>query len=242
MRLIPAALVLVLSATTLRAEPTEVDAELCLAVDGSGSIEHDEFVFQRDGYARALASPEVQDAIARGYRRRIALAHMEWGGADSMEPIVGWTLIDGPEAAAAFGAKLRAAPRRAHGWNSISEAIAFCQRWMESNDFRGPRMVIDVSGDAGQYGGRPLALARLQAVDAGITINALALNYRGSGMAGPLDIPLIEHYQRDVIGGFAAFALAVDSQDQFIAALKRKLVLEIAGRSPDDGTAVARSD
>lgn len=218
------------------AAATEVDLELCLASDGSGSISPDEFAFQRAGFAAAIGSAEVRDAIRSGFRKRIAVGYMEWGGAQSMHPIVEWTLIDGGGAAEAFGARLIAAPRAAVGWNSISEAIAFCQTWMERNDFNSSRQVIDVSGDAGQRGGRPLALTRALALNAGMTINALALNFRGGGMSGPFGEPLIEHFRRDVIGGFGAFAIAVATSGDFVDALKRKLVLEIAsmGRRPAD--------
>ena len=39
------------------AAETRVDLELCLASDGSGSITDDEFIFQRQGFAAAIASP-----------------------------------------------------------------------------------------------------------------------------------------------------------------------------------------
>ena len=68
------------------------------------------------------------------------------------------------------------------------------------------------------------------ALQAGITINALALNFRGGGMSGPFGEPLIEHFTRDVIGGFGAFAHSVDNSIDFVEALKRKLILEIATR------------
>ncbi len=210
------------------AAATEVDVQLCLASDGSGSIQQDEFVFQRQGFAAAIASEEVRDAILSGLNKRIAIGYMEWGGADSMHPIVDWTLIDSQAAAEEFGARLIAAPRKATGWNSISEAIAFCQVWMENNGFESARKVIDVSGDAGNRGGRPLAANRAAALAAGITINGLALNFRGGGMSGPFGEPLIQHFRNDVIGGFGAFAIAVEDAPSFVASLKRKLVLEIA--------------
>ena len=62
-------------------------------------------------------------------------------------------VVDGAAAARDFGAKLIAAPRVASGYNSISEAIAFCDDWIRNNGFTAGRKVIDVSGDAGQRGG-----------------------------------------------------------------------------------------
>ena len=213
----------------LRAEGIEVDVELCLAADGSGSIAEDEFRFQRAGYAAAVADPQVLDAIRSGLHGRIALALMEWGGADSMNEIVGWTLLDDAASAAEFGARLIQAPRRAVGWNSISNAIAFCQEWFGANAFEGTRQVIDVSGDAGQRGGIPLPIARGRAVEAGITVNALALNFRGGGLTGPGGTPLLDHFRDDVIGGPGAFAIDVAEENRFVEALVQKLVQEIAG-------------
>jgi hypothetical protein len=215
-----------------RAQSVEVDMELCLAADGSGSIAEDEFRFQRGGYAAAIGDGRVLDVVRSGQHGRIALALMEWGGAESMNEVVGWTAISDAASAEAFGAQLLAAPRLAFGWNSISNAIAFCQHWLEANAFRGTRQVIDVSGDAGQRGGMPLPLARERAVAAGITINALALNFRGGGMTGPGGGPLIDHFETEVIGGPGAFAIEVAEAGRFVESLVQKLVLEIAGTTP----------
>ena len=206
----------------------KVDLELCLAVDGSGSIQEDEFAFQRLAYAEAIADPQVVNIMTGGYEGSIAIALMEWGGAESMHPIVGWTEIANAADARAFADAVVAAPRKAFGWNSISNAIAFCQQWMEGNGFNGFRKVIDVSGDAGQRGGMPLPFARELALDAGIVINGLALHYRSGGMTGPGGMPLVEHFRQDVIGGTGAFAIAVEQEGEFADALIRKLILEIA--------------
>jgi hypothetical protein len=223
------AIVLGMALSSAAAQELEkVDVELCLAVDGSGSIQEDEFRFQRQAYAAALTHPDVLDIIASGYRGAIAVALMEWGGAESMNPIVGWTRISNQQEAESFAGAILEAPRKAWGWNSISNAIAFCQAWMAENAFFGERLVIDVSGDAGQRGGIPLAVARQEALDAGVVVNALALNYRSGGMTGPGGTPLIEHFRNDVIVGTGAFALEVNQPEEFINALVRKLILEIA--------------
>ncbi len=229
-----AALLLAASEAAAQSDLERVEVELCLAVDGSGSIEHDEFLFQRQAYATAITHPDVLEVIGAGYRGAIAVALMEWGGATSMNPIVDWTRIGNAEEAEAFALEVLAAPRKAVGWNSISNAIAFCQNWMAQNAFFGERLVIDVSGDAGQRGGRALPVVRQEAADYGIVVNALALNYRSGGMTGPGGTALLDHYRNDVIVGTGAFALGVDSPEQFVSALVRKLILELANR-PDGG-------
>ena len=51
-----------------------VDVELCLAVDGSGPIEDDEFAFQRQAYAQALTDAKVVDIVTSGFNGGIAVA------------------------------------------------------------------------------------------------------------------------------------------------------------------------
>ena len=88
-----------------------VALELVLLADATGSIDEAEIRFQRRGYAAALAHPEVLAAIAQGFDRRIAVTYVEWGTVGSQDVVVPWTVIDGPESAAALcnlGAGLRA--------------------------------------------------------------------------------------------------------------------------------------
>ena len=101
----------------------KVDTELVLAADGSGSIDADELKLQREGYANAITHPRFLQAIEGGFHQAIALAFMEWGGPESQHTIVDWMKIDGPASAKAFAYKLRAAPRAAFSYKSISEAL-----------------------------------------------------------------------------------------------------------------------
>ena len=220
-----------LSATGL-AQDTEtlvpLDVELVIAADGSGSITDAELAVQREGYAAAITDPQILRVIRSGIYGRIAVAYLEWGGADSQEIIADWQLIENMEQAEAFARVIRETPRRAHGWNSISNAIAAATSMIENNRYNGFRKVIDVSGDSGQYGGMPLPIARQRALDAGITINGLTLNYRGGGLTGPGGMPLTLHYERDIIGGPGAFVKSVKEPEAFHDAILEKLLLEIA--------------
>ena len=166
----------------LRAEP--VDLELVFAADGSGSIDDDELRLQRKGWADALTSKDVLDGIRDGAVGAIAVAFMEWGGPQSQVLIVDWHMIRDEASARIFADKLMAAPRGAFGFNSISNAIDFSVRLVESNAHEGARKVIDVSGDGPNIGGRPLPAARSDALAKGFTINALAIRRPGSGRPG----------------------------------------------------------
>jgi hypothetical protein len=213
-------------ARPLAAEP--VDLELVLAADGSGSIDDDELRLQREGYAAAITHPKILDAIRGGFHQKIAIAYVEWGAPWSQHTIADWTVIDGPDSAAAFAARLVAAPRMAESYNSISEAIAYSVNLIETNAYEGRRKIIDISGDGPQMNGRPLPEAKALALLAGITINALVVYKPGGVRSGPYGEPLIEHYQKDVIGGRGAFAHVAEGREQFAPAILKKMILEIA--------------
>lgn len=220
---------LVLSAGPAAAQE-RVDLELVLAADGSGSIDDAELALQRQGYARAVGNPRVLEALTGGIYGKSVIAYVEWGSAESQHTIVDWTVIDGPESAAAFGQALVESPRQAWGYNSISNAIVYSQNLLEGNPYRGLRRVIDISADAGNIGGVPLALARQNAVSAGITINGLAISRPGS--TRPLrGQPLETEFREQIIGGAGAFVVTVDETTSFEDAVLKKMILEVAGRS-----------
>ena len=65
-----------------------VDVELVLAVDVSWSMNQMEQAIQRDGYAAAFRSSEVQAAILDGVHGRVAVTYLEWAGSLSQSVIV----------------------------------------------------------------------------------------------------------------------------------------------------------
>lgn len=81
-------------------EAGPVDVALVLAVDSSASISAEERALQRHGYAEALSSPEVVQAIRMGRGGRIAVTMFEWGSESEKRVVVPWTVIDGPKAEA----------------------------------------------------------------------------------------------------------------------------------------------
>ena len=215
-----------------------VDLELVFAADGSGSIDDEELALQRRGYAAAVTHPKVLAAIRGNYRQAIAVAYMEWGGPLSQHTIVDWMKITDEASARAFGERLVAEPRRAQGYNSISEAIAYSTELIRANAYEGARKIIDVSGDGPQIGGRPLPGARAEALLAGITINALVIAGPTGHLSGPRGEHLVEHYRNDVIGGRGAFVHVAVAREHFAEAILKKLILEIAGDG--GGEVVAR--
>jgi hypothetical protein len=221
-------LVAALSLTSVAAAAEPVDLELVLAADASGSIDDGEIRLQREGYAAAITSGEILQAIGVGYLGKIAVTYIEWGDQSSQEVVVPWTVVDGPDSAAAVAAQLRAKPRLAFGRNAIGSVIEVAQGEIERNAFEGERKVIDISADsANSWNGVPLPLARQRAIEAGITINGLAILCRQCS-GRPVAYDLEEQFERRIIGGPASFVVTADGNTSFAEAVRRKLLLEIA--------------
>jgi len=224
------------AATAAGADADEpVDLELVLAVDVSRSIDSTEALLQREGYIRAFRHPEVIRAIKGGALGRIAVTYVEWSGVGHWRQIASWQLVDGPEGAESLitmmGQLAPALSRR----TSISGAIDHSLRQFEGNGFAGTRRTIDVSGDGPNNDGLPVTMARDLAVAAGVTINGLPIVKDGGGVQSRYNIPDLDlYYEKCVIGGPEAFIVSAEGFDDFARAVHKKLIREIAGRSPPD--------
>ncbi len=211
---------------------TTVDAQLVLAVDISYSMDLEELALQREGYIAALTSREFMNAIRQGINGRVAVLYFEWAGVEIQHIIVPWRLIDGPEAADAFASQIARAPVRRGSRTSISGALAFAMPLFEGGGYKGLRRVIDVSGDGVNNNGPPVTLVRDEVLAKGITINGLPIMLKRPNR-GTMDIENLDVYYEDcVIGGPGAFVVPIRAREEFKAAIRTKLVLEIAGRTP----------
>lgn len=212
---------------------TEVDLELILLADATGSIDDDEIRFQRLGYAEAIVDPSVLSAITGNMIGRIAVAYAEWAGPGSQDMVVDWTIIDSAESAASFAAALtEGRPRKAYGRNAIGSALLYGKAQLETNAFTGMRRVIDLSADsAGNWGGPAITVARDEVVKAGIIINGLAVLCR-SCSGRPSSYDLEAAFGEMIIGGPGSFVVSAENAESFAAAVRRKLILEIAGDVP----------
>jgi hypothetical protein len=232
-RIAIAALALLALAGGPAAAQVEVDLELVLLADATGSIDDAEIRFQRQGYAEAITHPEVLAAIGSTITGRIAVTYVEWANVVSQDVVVGWTVIDGPESAAAFAEALLIPPRRTFGGNAIGAALLFGKHLIVTNEFEGIRKVLDLSADsAANMSGPPIPRARAEVAAAGIVINGLAVLCRQCS-GRPVDYDLEAAFARYLIAGPGSFVITADSPATFAEAVRRKLVLEIAGRMPD---------
>jgi len=222
-----------LPAAARAADPAPVDMLLVLATDVSRSVTEPKFRLQRDGTAAAITHPDVVKAITAGPHRRIAVCLVEWAAAGMQSVVVDWTAIAGAADAHRFGDKVVESPRTLMGSTAIGGALDFSVQQLERAPFTAERRVIDISGDGNNNSGRPAAPARDEALDKGVTINALViLTPEGQSFRPEHTNPPggLEKYFRDnVIGGPGAFTVVAESHEAFERALVKKLIQEIAG-------------
>ena len=202
-----------------------VDLQLVLAVDVSGSVNEARFELQKRGYIAAFRDPRLLRAIQSGSAQKIAVTMLQWTGPQLQVQVVPWRLISGEASMHAMADAIEAVPRQLFGGGtSISGAIDYGKALFASAEGQGARRVIDISGDGSNNRGRPVTEARDDAVRAGISINGLPIL--------ALDPDLDQYYLRNVIGGANAFVVAAQSYETFAEAILKKLVTEVVDLAP----------
>jgi hypothetical protein len=230
--LLATSLVLLGGARVVAQSPTPVDVALVIAVDISLSMDPGEQALQRDGYVEAFRHPDLVATIENGLFQRIAVTYVEWGSDIDQTVVLPWTIVEDEATAETVAGHLAAAPIRRSRSTSISAAIDFAVTLFAEKDVEAVRRVLDVSGDGPNNDGRPVLDARADALDQGITINGLPVMLRPMGFS-PWSIPELDAYYADcVIGGPGAFVLPARDRADFKAAIRQKLLLEIAAAPP----------
>ena len=210
-----------------------VDLELVLAVDVSSSIDEVEARRQREGHVAALADPEVIAAIQSGGYGRIAVMYLEWADADFQRVVAPWTVIETEDDARAFAATLATAPFISGRRTAIGGAIDNSISLIADNRYDGIRRVIDLSGDGPQNAGPSLSAARNRAEAEMITINGLPIDSARQHPFRPsVSIDVAAYFENEVIAGPGAFISPTNEHHDFVDALKRKLIIEIANLDP----------
>ena len=198
-----------------------VDLQLVLAVDASGSVNDFRFELQKQGYAAAFRNPQVLKAIMSGGEQAIAVTMMQWTGPFMNVQVVPWMQVKDAASAKALADAIAASQRELFGGGtSISGAIDQSLMLLSQSPYKSERRTIDISGDGANTSGRSITRARDDAVSQGVSINGLPI----------LSIePLLDRYYfNNVIGGPGAFMIPAANYENFADAVVKKLILEIA--------------
>lgn len=223
MRLTQAALLSTLAAAAAAVPAHAASVALVLAVDVSESVSADRYALQHDGIARAFESPQLVKAI-EAVPGGIEALVLEWSDPDKIAITVGWTRVTNQPAAAGFAAAVRATHRTSNGLTAIGPAMLAAAAAFEHVPEPAAHRVIDISGDGMANFGEPPTVARDLLVKQGITINGLAILTE--------EPYLDDYYRHNVIGGPSSFVLVAKDMDSFAAAIKNKLVQEVALAAP----------
>ena len=196
-------------------------------------MDMDELALQREGYAQAIVSKEFLQALKNGPNGKILVTYFEWAASTDQKIIIPWRVIEGPESADAVANEIMRTPIRRASRTSISGAINFAMPLFDENPHRGLRRVIDISGDGPNNNGGPVVVARDAAIEKGVVINGLPIMVKEPSYS-TMDIDNLDLYYEDcVIGGPGSFVIAIKDKVKFKEAIRTKLLLEIAGRTPE---------
>ncbi len=207
---------------------TIVDVELALGVDTSGSVSLSEYNLQMGGYVAAFQNTSVRNAIINS-DNGIAVMLYHWSSALAQDVVAGWSHLTDEASIDTFVAALQGVTRASSGLTGIGNAINFGVSEIQTNDFDGTRLVIDISGDGTNNTGTAAATARDAAAAAGISINGLAIEN---------EVPTLgDYYEDNLQTGANSFVLRVAGFEEFEDAVIRKIRAEITGEDPTTPTA-----
>jgi hypothetical protein len=193
---------------------------LALAVDVSRSIDAQDYVIQTDGLADALTDKDVRTAIF-GPEGQVALAIYYWSGRGYQDLVQPWVILDSPEALDAAIWEVRRTPRPAAPLaTALGDALSFGLDLM-SDAPDCDRQVIDVAGDGQNNEGISVARTYEREDFTGITVNGLAV--------GEHEASIVQYYLDELIRGPGAFVEVAPRQSDYPAAIRRKLLRELAG-------------
>ncbi len=199
-----------------------VDLALVLAIDGSASVQYDEFGLIAGGTAAALRDPTVIAGLTRGPAGASMLSALLWSGAGQQDIITPWTRIGSEADLLAFAETIDNMPRTIRaGQTAIGEALLAALTLLARLQANPARSVVDVVGDGRSNDGIAPGPIRDRMAAAGITINGLCILHE--------EADLLASYTADVIGGPGAFAVTCANFADFTEAMRQKLTREVSG-------------
>lgn len=206
-----------LTGSVLATPCASCETALVLSVDVSGSIDAGDYIFQTEGIAAALADPTVAEALVKD---EVALTVVQWSGTEDQALVMDWQRMLSAQDVADFAARALALPRAFNGSDTaVGEGLRFAiAQFAAVPDCR--RKVIDVSGDGQENAGFSDSKARGEAIKAGITINAIAIEEQGPAS------PITNYYQRWVITP-EGFVFTAHGLQDYAETLRLKLQREL---------------
>lgn len=190
------------------------DLALVLAVDVSGSVDHEEYRIQMDGLSAALRDGIVTEALMSQQAR---VTVVQWSGLSRQRQTVPWTVVTSAQDVADLADAIAADPRI---WRNYSTAIG--EALSLSIDLLRPvpcaRKVIDVSGDGISNEGEEPQAQRAALSAQGIIVNALAIETD--------DIDLTGYFFENLIHGEGAFVVTANGFEDYPDKIRRKLQRE----------------
>lgn len=211
----------------------EVDLELVLAMDASGSISEREYRLQLQGTSNAFRDLEIIEAIKAGPTGKIAVALMLWSDASNPKEKSDWFILSNDENIRQFANFIESfqvnedntLEMGGGGGTGIGSGVQEALAMIASNGIQGLRKVVDVSGDGIETEfsfskGVMIRDAKLLATLQNVTINGLPILSPG--------YPNLDQYYRDeVISGAGAFIVTAKDFNDFGRAIRKKLLREI---------------
>jgi hypothetical protein len=144
-------------------------------------------------------------------------------------PVYECTLVRDEIDAQKLADQIASTPRLLYGGGTgVGEAIYAAIAMHDRCAYHTERRVIDVSGDGRTNRGRRAGPARDQAVEAGMTVNGLAIINE--------EPDLEDYYRSEVMGGTGAFVAVVNDFETFEDAVIAKLVREISAPELPEST------
>jgi hypothetical protein len=231
MRLAFAAVALCLPLAAPAAAQETCRQALVFALDVSGSVDEAEYRQQLDGVAGALQDPEVQAAILADDDVPMAVAAFEWSSESYSALIVDWTILRTDADVAEVAERLRGwgrrtAPTETGIGTGLRKAAALLQRAPDCWE-----MTVDVSSDGKNNDGPSPVRVRQEGLLEGTTVNALVVGNGGasSDAKAAEEIRAMEVYLKEnVVGGPGSFVAVAQSYGDYLHAMRRKLLKEIA--------------
>ena len=194
---------------------------LVLALDVSSSVGEAEDRLQRDGLARALLSPDVQDAFFAS-SDPVALQIFEWSGRGHQTNLRDWMIVQNATDLQTVAAALTASRRTARGLpTAMGHALAYASLMLQ----RAPVcafQTIDIAGDGANNAGFGSEIVYTAFPFEGVTVNGLVVQ-TGNDAA-------LEYYENSVIRGPLAFVEVADGFADFEATMRRKLIRELSSQ------------